>query len=252
VEDAIMSEAVDYNDSVIMDILKLEVCGRLGQEAWDALTSGIGIPDIRNEAKRGCRTMREFMKRLESMADKAAARDILTHVRHGLKRSQFAWAREKFARYNSIDRYIQACLDEEIEAFTRLRDTGGSFYGQPIDDAALQFILGQPGMLAPVRRGSELHVTAFPSNMVEYLKETDERRKRYQACHCPFARESILREGEEVSRTLCFCSLGHAKIMWEAIFDMELDGDVVQSVLGGDLLCRYVVYLPEQILEQYA
>jgi hypothetical protein len=45
--------------------------------------------------------------------------------------------------------------------------------------------------------------------------------------------------------------LGHAKIMWEAIFDRELDGDVVQSALNGDLLCKYVVYLPKEIMDQY-
>lgn len=246
-----MSETVDYSDSIIMDTLKGEICGKLGKEGWDALTTGIGTPDVHNEAKCGCRTMREFMKRFDDMTDKAMAKDILTRVRHGLKRSQFAWAREKFVRYNNIDRYIQACLDGAIETFTKLRDTGESFYGQVVDDQVLAFVLSQSGMLAPVRKGSELHVTAFPSNMVEYLSETDERKKRYQACHCPFARESILRENEEVSRTLCFCSLGHAKIMWEAVFDMDLDGDVVQSVLGGDLLCRYVVYLPGEIMEKY-
>ena len=87
--------------------------------------------------------------------------------------------------------------------------------------------------------------------MVNYINETDERKKRYYACHCPFARGSILAEGAEVSRTLCYCSLGHAKVMWEAILKMELDGEVLQSVLGGDLMCKYVIYLPEEIVKRY-
>ena len=87
--------------------------------------------------------------------------------------------------------------------------------------------------------------------MVNYIKETNERKKRYYACHCPFAREYILIEGAEVSRTLCYCSLGHAKVMWEAILNMELDGEVLQSVLGGDLICKYVIYLPDEIVRKY-
>jgi len=39
--------------------------------------------------------------------------------------------------------------------------------------------------------------------------------------------------------------------MWEAIFDMELDGDVVESVLNGNLLCKYVVYLAKGIMDKY-
>jgi hypothetical protein len=234
-----------------MDTLKSEVDEKHGGEAWNILTEGIGTPDIHNEAKCGCHTMREFMKRFDTMTDKTLAKDILTHVRHGLKRSQFTWAKEKFAQYNNIDDFIKVCLDEEIKSFTKLRDTGESFYGQVIDDEVLEFVLSQSGMLSSVRKGSELHITAFPSNMVEYLKETDERKKRYHACHCPFAKESILQENEEVSKTLCYCSLGHAKIMWEAIFDMDLDGDVVESVLNGDLLCKYVIYLPKEIIDKF-
>lgn len=39
--------------------------------------------------------------------------------------------------------------------------------------------------------------------------------------------------------------------MWETIFDMELDGDVVESALNGNLLCKYVVYLPKEIMDKY-
>lgn len=246
-----MSETIEYNDSVIMDIFKREVGARLGEEGWEHLTEGIGTPDIRNEAQSGCHTMREFMKRFDEMTDERMAKAILTHVRHGLKPSDFSWAKESFAEYNNIDDFIRACRDEEVVKFTRLRDTGETFYGQVINDEVLEFVLHQPGMLAAERRGAQLHITAFPSSMIDYLQATDEREKRYLACHCPFAKESILLEKEEVSKTLCFCSLGHAKIMWEAIFDRELDGDVVESALNGDQLCRYVIYLPQELMDQY-
>jgi len=39
--------------------------------------------------------------------------------------------------------------------------------------------------------------------------------------------------------------------MWEAIFDIELDGEVIQSALNGDLLCKYVICLPKEIMDKY-
>lgn len=247
-----MSETTNYSDTIIMDTIKNEITRKLGEEAWGILTEDIGTPDMHNEEKNGCCTMREFMKRFDDITDDATAKDILTHVRHGLKRSQFDWAKEKFAKCNNnIDNFINVDRNEQIENFTRLRDTGESFYGQKVNDDVLKFLLSQPELLSAVRIGSELHITAFPSNMYEYIKENDERKKRYYACHCPFAKESILKENEEVSKTLCYCSLGHAKIMWEAIFDIELDGEVIQSALNGDLLCKYVIYLPKEIMDKY-
>lgn len=251
-EELFVSEIIEYRDEIIMDTLKNEVYAKLGEQAWAILTNGIGVPDIDNEYKCGCKTMREFMRRFDSMTDTETAKVILTNVRHGLKHSQFDWAREKFAEsgYN-IDTFIENKYKEDVEYFTHLRDTGGDFYGQPIAKEVYDFIFEQGILTDKARKGAEIHITGFPYDMVNYIKETDERKKRYYACHCPFARESILTEGAEVSKTLCFCSLGHAKVMWEAVLNVELDGEVVQSVLGGDLICKYVIYLPDEIVKKY-
>lgn len=247
-----MAENIEYNDEIIMDTFKDEVCKTLGGQAWDTLTDGIGVPDINTEYKCGCKTMREFIRRFDEITDAEAAKNILTHVRHGLKHSQFDSAKKKFAECgNNIDVFIKRDFEENVRNFTHLRDTGGDFYGQPITNEVYDFLMKQLGTLSAVRKGSELHITAFPFNMVNYLRETDERKKRYYACHCPFARDSILSGDGEVSKTLCYCSLGHAKVMWEAILDTELNGEVSESVLGGDLRCKYVIYLPEEILERF-
>ncbi|HEX2945187.1 MAG TPA: hypothetical protein VHT96_04455 [Clostridia bacterium] len=235
-----------------MDTLKNEICTKMGNQAWDILTDGIGVPDIDSEFKFGCKTMCEFMRRFDGMTDTTTAKLVLSRVRHGLRHSQFSREREKFARcgYN-IDAFIETNYKEDVENFTRLRDTGGNFYGQPITSEVYDFIFSAGILSNDIRKGSAIHITAFPYDIVNYIKETDERKKRYYACHCPFARESILNEGEEVSKTLCYCSLGHAKVMWEAILNIELDGEVLQSVLGGDLMCKYVIFLPDEIVRKY-
>ncbi len=75
-------------------------------------------------------------------------------------------------------------------------------------------------------------------------------RSRYHACHCPFAKESIL-SGETVSAALCYCSLGHVMNFSEAFLDRELEGRVVHSVLMGDMTCEYEITIPDDIMKQY-
>ena len=105
--------------------------------------------------------------------------------------------------------------------------------------------------MAPVRKGSELHITRHPYDMNSYFKETDERKKRYHFCHCLFARTSILIDEGTVSKTMCYCSLGFVISSWEETLGVRLHGDVVESVLGGDDICRFVIYLPDEVVEKY-
>lgn len=246
-----MSDQLEYNDEIIMSTLKDEVCEQTSVETWNALIKDIGVPDIENEPKCECATMRTLMDRFDDLIDKETGKKILTNVRHGLKHSQFIDEKKEFDEYKNIDEFNKISYEDAVETFTEIYQNKGDFYGQPITKEALDFIVNQPGMLATIRKGNELHITAFPADIVAYLNETDERKKRYLACHCPFARESILSEDGMVSKTICNCSLGHCKVRWEAIFDRELDGDVLQSVLGGDLLCKYVIYLPKDIMDKY-
>ena len=117
-------------------------------------------------------------------------------------------------------------------------------------DEALAFIRENPSMLAPVREGSVLHVMAFPADMGRYLEAAGPAEKRYHACHCPFAKESIL-SGAPVSPALCSCSLGHVMNFAEAFLDRPLQGRAISSVLAGDLSCRYEIDIPEDIMEEY-
>lgn len=86
--------------------------------------------------------------------------------------------------------------------------------------------------------------------MQKYLEATDIRMKRYHACHCPFAKESILSEAV-VSSTLCNCSLGHVMNFTEAFLGRKLEGKVLCSVLNGDLTCEYEISIPDDIMQEY-
>jgi hypothetical protein len=98
-----------------------------------------------------------------------------------------------------------------------------------------------------VRDGRRLYITKIPYNAKEYLVEKDPTLKRYYACHCPWARESIKRGNLSMNPIFCNCSGGFSKKPWEVIFDQPLQVEVLESALKGDLRCRFVVHLPENL-----
>lgn len=241
---------IDYDERFGINNFRIEICAALGDEFWETLTDGLVLPNIENEGKCQCRNMCAFMCRFEEMADKETVRSILCKVRHGLQPSQSSWAREKFLQAGDLDVFLKIHHDAELKNFIRLNKENEDFYGQKITDEVLEFIRKNPAMPAPVRKGNKLICMAFPYDMQEYLKAKDSTMKRYNACHCPFAKESILSE-KPVSATLCYCSLGHVMNFAEAFLDRKLEGKVVHSVLSGDLTCEYEITIPDDIMEQY-
>ena len=243
---------VTWDDKKIIPVFKQLICERLSEEAWDALIKDICIPEPDTEGKCGCCNMRVIIKRLEEMADMETIKSILTRVRHGFTREQFGdFKKELNECGNNIDSFLEYSRKRSKEEFQRHNAEGTRFWGDLITDEALDYLLNTEGVLSAVRKGSELHISRYPYDMTSYFQETDERKKRFHFCHCPFARTSILSDEGTVSKTMCYCSLGFAKAQWEYTLGMELDGEVVKSVLAGDDICSFIIYLPDEIIEKY-
>ncbi len=231
-------------------VFEREIVGQLGEEAWREITDGGVVPDIKTEPGFKCANMAVFMERFDRLADEQTANRVLSKVRHGLKPSQSAWAREVFLEIGDLDAFIDMRIRVGIDEFENMLSAGRDFYGQPVTAEVVEFVKKNPGMLAGVRDGNKLIVPALPAEMDKYLKATCPKMKRYYACHCEFAKESILSE-KTVSPTLCYCSLGHTLNFWESVFDTELTGKVTASALRGDEACSFVLTIPEEIMEKY-
>ena len=50
---------------------------------------------------------------------------------------------------------------------------------------------------------------------------------------------------------MCNCSLGLIISSWEETLGVRLDGDVAKSVLDGDDICKFVIYLPDEVIKKY-
>ncbi len=242
---------IPYDKVNVMETLKAEAVKALGEENWHGITKDIQLPADAMEPELKNQLTRRLLERFDALVDVQTKKSIFCNVKHGLKHSHFLWAREKFLEYNDIDAFCSAMRKETLESFEHASKSGEFYHGQPVDSSVLQFVGDQPHLLYGARENNTIVAIAIPCETQKYLKETDARKKRYFACHCPFARRSILQEDGAVSKTLCHCSLGHTKIFWEAALHEQLDGAVVSSVLGGGLLCRFVIYLPDRIMEKY-
>lgn len=239
-----------YDERFGMRTFKRVLSNELGQEAWGRLMDGLDLPDIDAGEEFSSENMQIFIERLNNLVDDKTANQVLSKVRHGLKPSQCSWAREKFLEIGDLDQFIQAQYEDTLANFSKLNAEGKDFYGDPITDEVLAFIIENKSMLSGIRTGNKLLCRAFPANMSKYLQATDHRMKRYYACHCPYAKESILSD-KTVSSTLCYCSLGHMMNFWEAVFDQKLEGNVVSSVLAGDLYCEYEIEIPTEVIKKY-
>ncbi len=252
-EPGIMSciDQIPYDSVNIMQTLGEESICALGRETWNRIVGGIEVPADDMPDERRVRAMRAFLRRYDERVAPGVSRRIFCRVKHGLKHRDFTWAREKFLQYNDIDAFCAAMRRETIAGFTRSAVDGSHYHGQPVDAAVLRFVIDQPHLLYGARDGNRIGGVAIPRQTQQYLAETDPQRKRYYACHCQFAKASILEGEGAVSKTPCHCSLGHTKVFWEAALDAELSGEVESSVLGGGLLCRFIIDLPDEMMRRY-
>ncbi|MFX1559026.1 MAG: hypothetical protein ACFFBL_00385, partial [Promethearchaeota archaeon] len=189
----------------------------------------------------------EVLERMEKVLDPSECKRILADVAHGLPRDFRKGEREKFLKAGTVDEYLKQKRESAIAELEKHRDEGSLFYNQYITDEVVEFVKSRPDVLSGERRGNTIYHTKIPYMVQEYLEATDDRMKRYYACHCAWARESILDVVVDVSADFCHCSGGFTKMPWEAALDQPLEYEMVKSVLKGDDECSFVIHLPEGV-----
>jgi len=87
---------IPYEKVNIMKTLKEETIKALGQVKWDEIIENIGEPADNMESEYLNNVMRELLKRYDFMINPPISKNIFCNVKHGLKHTDFYWAREKF------------------------------------------------------------------------------------------------------------------------------------------------------------
>jgi hypothetical protein len=215
----------------------------LGEEARDAVFPS-PLPPLGLSSWEKARVTRAVMERLEPRLDDYSRDAIFANSFRDLPESFFGQDRQRYHEIGDFDRFLEIKRQEFIAELERLRDEGALFFDQEISAEVVDFVRAEPEISQGVRRGNVLFVTKIPYRTKEYLAATDPAQKRYAYCHCPWARESLRQAEGPVPPTFCRCSAGYHKKPWEIIFGQPLQADVLESVLGGDLRCRFAIHLP--------
>ena len=236
-----------FDGGEVMNVLHERLGEHVGEEKRDEILPKDKLPPLGMPDTEKMRVTREVVEKMEKVLDPSDCKKILADVAHGLPRDFRKGEREKFLKAGSIDEYLKQKRAAAIAELEKHRDEGTLFYNQYISDDVVEFVKSRPDVLSGERRGNTIYHTKIPYMVQEFLEAKDEKMKRYYACHCAWARESILDDDVDVSADFCHCSGGFTKMPWEAALDQPLEYDMVKSVLKGDDECSFVIHLPKDV-----
>lgn len=97
--------------------------------------------------------------------------------------------------------------------------------------------------LAGILENDKIIITKIPKYPAEYFSTNDLEEKRYFYCHCGRVRKQIREHKQVYSEDYCYCGAGYYKAIWEEILDKEIRIDVVDTVLKGSTVCKFVLLL---------
>jgi len=195
----------------------------LGQETRDVVMQGSETLSTASRTEDRFLWVKAMLERLEGLADEHQKYDILSGCAHVFPPSQVA--------------KLKAVFDE---ARIKTHD------GLQAVDAVLNFMETDPGWgeIRPTREGYIIYAAKGPRDPKAYAEaQTDlERRRAY--CFCPLIRDNL---DQGMPSSFCYCGSGWYRQQWEGAIGKPVTIDIVTSVLRGDDVCQFAIYLPEEL-----
>ena len=103
----------------------------LYENAWSDLTQGCPPTANMNNQQLSISTSL-LISNFDKVSDSEMRNRTFSKMRHGLTKSDFQWAREKFLQYEDIDAFAQAIWSESLDELKSHMNRKTLFYGQPI------------------------------------------------------------------------------------------------------------------------
>jgi len=178
------------------------------------------------------------MEKLESLLDTESIQEIMTCCSCQYPKSDLQLIRKKYEETNDIS-LAHRMLQEQFESF--LKNVLN------LSNDLIEKIVNNGWGAAGIKKGDSIIATKIPksSNLIKYMNEKDPVKKRQNYCHCPRIREifTSLKSFENISPTYCYCGAGFYKGIWEEIMQKPIKVELLESVLKGDDVCKFAIYL---------
>lgn len=239
-------ELLDGGD--VMENISTKVKKTVGEEKHREIFEGITLPPLGTFSTEKPKTTEKLMQRLEAFLGEERCREILLSGPHAGPKKAYLPERKAFLTANGIDVFLQKRHREYIDELEQHMNERRLYFTQEIDKEVLDYVRNTPTCQNGVREGNIIYVTKIPYRAKQYLNEKRKRRKRYYYCHCPWVREAI-KSGSNISFNFCYCSAGFEKRAWDVIFGRSVKADVIETVLKGDLICKFAIHIPKEYLK---
>ncbi len=239
-------ELMDGSD--VLEKLSETLKQTLGEDKRKEILEGIDLPPLGAPSKEKPRVTKEFVERLETKLGEEKCREVLLSGPHAGPREEYLPERKMFLASKGVDDFLKKRHREYLGTLEKHMKEKTLYFTQEIDEEVLDYVRNTPTCQNGVRDRDIIYVTKIPYMAKKYLHEKDEKRKRYYYCHCPWVREAIMSD-VEVAPNFCYCSAAFEKRPWDVIFDQPVKADVVQSVLKGDLVCKFAIHIPKDFLK---
>ena len=223
-----------------------------GEEVRDKVFSEVEAPPLGSPPSAYCNSTSSLMKQLEKELSPEVYKRVLAGNHHRVPVENFEKHKKWLKEAGSIDAWLEKMHREAVEELEFYLREGKVWYEQVITPEVVEFVRNNQELLAGVRKGEWIYNTKFPYSPKKYLEETDPLMKQYYMCHCPMAREAILKGEPEIPMEWCYCSAGYGKLRYDVAFDTETEVEVLESVFNGSDKCRFRIKIPENILKKYA
>jgi len=232
--------------SEVLQNLSGKVKQMIGEKKHKEIFEGIELPPLGTHSRDKPKITKKVMERLEARLNEKTCREALSSGLHGpIPEEVFLPERKKFQKSKNLDDFLNKRHKEYVSELEEHMKNKTLYYTQEIDEEVVEYVRNTPTCQNGVREGKVIIVTKIPYMAKKHLHEKNLKKKRYYACHCSWVREAIL-SGLEVSPEFCYCSAGFEKRPWDIIFNQPVKADVIQTVLKGDLVCKFAIHIPKQ------
>jgi hypothetical protein len=239
----VLLELLDGSD--ILRKLVLKVNRAALEKQHDKILGGIPLPTLGTYSTDKPKTTKKFMENLEAKLGEGGAREVLLSGPHAGPKKEYLPERKAFLESEDIDDFLQKRHKEYVQELEQHMNEHTLYFTQEIDEDVIDYVRNTPTCQNGVKQGNVIYVTKIPYMAKKYLKEKDPKMKRYYYCHCPWVRDAI-KSGIRISSNFCYCSAGYEKRPWDVIFDQSVRAEVLETVLKGDLVCRFAIHIPEE------
>lgn len=220
-----------------------------GEEIRNIIFKDTELPPLGSYPQKKPETTKELMEKFLENVDKKNCVEFLANGLRGKYTEAYKKPREQFLKTKNFDDFLKLRHQDYIKTLEKNHKEGTLFYTQEVDQQVIDYVKNDQSIETGIREGNKVIIKKTPYMIKQYLNETNEQKKQYYYCHCPWIREAFLKEDQPVPPIFCNCSAGYFKNYWEAVLDQPVKVQLLSSVLNRDKSCTFALHLPQAILD---